>query len=107
MGLELRADGQTCIVPDAFLLFSSRSDIRRLSLETSYNNQPIPIQGVQKAMAIDFDISDNRIYWTDGESQVNMTVDFQSLSWNAIPSTNYERFVVITNYGNKNEFLRI
>ncbi|RUS74219.1 hypothetical protein EGW08_018025 [Elysia chlorotica] len=69
MGLELRADGKTCIVPDAFLLFSSRSDIRRLSLETSYNNQPIPIQGVQKAMAIDFDISDNRIYWTDGELQ--------------------------------------
>ncbi|GFR86359.1 low-density lipoprotein receptor-related protein 6 [Elysia marginata] len=69
MGLELRADGQTCIVPDAFLLFSSRSDIHRLSLETSYNNQPIPIQGVQKAMAIDFDISDNRIYWTDGELQ--------------------------------------
>ncbi|GFO50674.1 low-density lipoprotein receptor-related protein 6 [Plakobranchus ocellatus] len=69
MGLELRADAQTCIVPDAFLLFSSRSEIRRLSLETNYNNQLIPIQGVKKAMAIDFDISDNRIYWADGELQ--------------------------------------
>ncbi|XP_005110515.1 low-density lipoprotein receptor-related protein 6 isoform X2 [Aplysia californica] len=69
MGLELRADGQTCIVPEAFLLFSSRSDIRRISLETNQNNQAIPIQGVQKAMAIDFDITDNRIYWTDVELQ--------------------------------------
>ena len=70
MGLELMADGQTCIVPEAFLLFSSRSDIRRISLENNQNSQAIPIQGVQKAMAIDFDLNDHRIYWTDVELRV-------------------------------------
>ena len=70
MGLELRSDGETCIVPEAFLLFSSHSDIRRISLENNQNNQAIPIQGVQKAMAIDFDITDQRIYWTDVELKV-------------------------------------
>ncbi|BFZ05153.1 hypothetical protein BsWGS_08192 [Bradybaena similaris] len=69
MGLELRADSSTCIMPEVFLLFSSQSDIRRVSLETNQNNQAIPIQGIQKAMAIDFDISDSRIYWTDIELQ--------------------------------------
>lgn len=79
MGLELQADGRTCIVPEAFLLFSSRSDIRRVSLETNQNNQAIPIQGIQKAMAIDFDISDSRIYWTDVELQVMKVHVFNSV----------------------------
>ncbi|XP_048242332.1 low-density lipoprotein receptor-related protein 6-like isoform X1 [Haliotis rufescens] len=66
MGLELVSTGKICIVPEAFLLYSKSSDIIRISLETNRNNQPIPLQGVKKALAIDFDISDNRIYWTDG-----------------------------------------
>lgn len=69
IGLELRADGHTCIVPEAFLLFSSLSDICRVSLETNQNNQVIPISGVQKPTSIDFDISDSRIYWTDVKLQ--------------------------------------
>ncbi|ESP02557.1 hypothetical protein LOTGIDRAFT_171958 [Lottia gigantea] len=65
MGLELISNGRTCIVPDAFLLFTIKDDIKRISLEVNHNIQPIPIQGVRDAMSIDFDINDNRIYWTD------------------------------------------
>ncbi|XP_013065627.2 low-density lipoprotein receptor-related protein 6-like [Biomphalaria glabrata] len=69
MGLELTYDGHTCIVPVAFLLFSGQSDIHRVSLLTNQQSQVIPIPGAQKATAIDFDISDGRIYWTDVELQ--------------------------------------
>ena len=30
----------------------------------------IPIKGVREALAIDFDINDDRIYWTDVELKV-------------------------------------
>ncbi|CAH1258892.1 LRP6 [Branchiostoma lanceolatum] len=65
MGLELITDMRTCIVPEAFLLFSRRADIRRISLETNNNDVVIPLPGVKEASALDFDINDNRIYWTD------------------------------------------
>uniref|UniRef100_A0A4W3J291 Low-density lipoprotein receptor-related protein n=1 Tax=Callorhinchus milii TaxID=7868 RepID=A0A4W3J291_CALMI len=65
MGLELIRDMKTCIVPEAFLLFSSRADIRRISLETNNNDVAIPLTGVKEASALDFEVSDNRIYWTD------------------------------------------
>lgn len=65
IGLELIADMRTCIVPEAFLLFSRHTDIRRISLETNSNNVAIPLTGVKEASALDFDVTDNRIYWTD------------------------------------------
>uniref|UniRef100_A0A3Q2PC38 Low density lipoprotein receptor-related protein 6 n=1 Tax=Fundulus heteroclitus TaxID=8078 RepID=A0A3Q2PC38_FUNHE len=51
--------------PAAFLLFSRHTDIRRISLETNNNNVAIPLTGVKEASALDFDVTDNRIYWTD------------------------------------------
>ncbi|XP_054246287.1 low-density lipoprotein receptor-related protein 5 [Indicator indicator] len=65
MGLELLTDMKTCIVPEAFLVFTSRAAIHRISLETSNNDVAIPLTGVKEASALDFDVSDNRIYWTD------------------------------------------
>ncbi|XP_006822699.1 LOW QUALITY PROTEIN: low-density lipoprotein receptor-related protein 6-like [Saccoglossus kowalevskii] len=65
IGLELLQDQKTCIVPEAFLLFSRRADIRRISLETNNNDVVIPLAGVKEAAALDFDINDNRIYWSD------------------------------------------
>ncbi|KAK6472816.1 low-density lipoprotein receptor-related protein 5-like [Huso huso] len=65
MGLELLGDMKTCIVPEAFLLFTSRADIRRISLGTHNNDVAIPLPGVKEASALDFEVSDNRIYWTD------------------------------------------
>ncbi|KAG8563697.1 hypothetical protein GDO81_016176 [Engystomops pustulosus] len=65
MGLELLSDMKTCIIPEAFLVFTSRAAIHRISLETNNNNVAIPLTGVKDASALDFDVSDNRIYWTD------------------------------------------
>lgn len=65
MGLELLSDLRTCVVPEAFLLFSNRADIRSISLGTNSNDVPIPLTGVKEATALDFDVLENRIYWTD------------------------------------------
>lgn len=74
IGLELIADMRTCIVPEAFLLFSRHTDIRRISLETNNNNVAIPLTGVKEASALDFDVTDNRIYWTDITLKVGVRV---------------------------------
>ncbi len=47
-----------------------RADIRRISIETNHNDVVIPLSGVKDAIALDFDINDNRIYWTDVKLQV-------------------------------------
>jgi low density lipoprotein receptor-related protein 5/6 len=70
MGLELSGNSQTCIVPEAFLIYSGQQNIKRLSLEANHRIRPIPIQGIKEALAIDFDISDTRIYWTDASLKV-------------------------------------
>ncbi|XP_031420163.1 low-density lipoprotein receptor-related protein 5 isoform X2 [Clupea harengus] len=65
MGLELLSDLRTCVVPEAFLLFTNRADIRSISLGTNSHDVAIPLTGVKEASALDFDVLENRIYWTD------------------------------------------
>ncbi|XP_070568538.1 low-density lipoprotein receptor-related protein 6-like isoform X1 [Ptychodera flava] len=65
IGLELIQDQKTCIVPEAFLLLSMGNSIRRISLEANNNDVVIPPSGVKSTFALDFDINDNRIYWSD------------------------------------------
>ncbi|XP_034272652.1 low-density lipoprotein receptor-related protein 5 [Pantherophis guttatus] len=65
IGLELLSDMRTCIIPEAFLVFTSRAAVHRISLGASNNDVAIPLTGVKEASALDFDVSDNRIYWTD------------------------------------------
>ena len=51
-------------VPEAFLLFSNADDIRRISLETN-NGDVIPLDDIKEANALDFNVHDMQIYWTD------------------------------------------
>ncbi|KAK7873393.1 hypothetical protein R5R35_000192 [Gryllus longicercus] len=72
MGYELTADEKTCVIPEAFLLYARRENIGRISIENSKNDATIPVSGVKDASALDFDINDNRIYWTDVRLKVIM-----------------------------------
>ncbi|XP_069679259.1 low-density lipoprotein receptor-related protein 6 [Periplaneta americana] len=65
IGYELAANERTCVVPEAFLLFARKENIGRISIENGNNDAIIPVTGVKDASALDFDINDNRIYWTD------------------------------------------
>ena len=71
MGQELLGDGQTCITPEAFLLYTRGHDIRRISLETTTNNDVlVPVRGVSAPAALELDVSEGRIYWTDLDTKV-------------------------------------
>jgi len=63
-------DGYSCVIPEAFLLYLQRDDIRRISLEASLNDAAIPLDGVSNARGLDFDSTDSRIYWTDIDLKV-------------------------------------
>ncbi|KAK0099194.1 hypothetical protein PV326_000031 [Microctonus aethiopoides] len=65
IGYELKKDQKTCVIPDAFLLFSRKDNIGRISIENPNNDNIIPVTGVKDASALDFDITRNHIYWTD------------------------------------------
>lgn len=50
-----------------------RDNIRSISLGTNSNDVAIPLNGVKEASALDFDVSERRIYWTDIQAKVGWT----------------------------------
>ncbi|XP_054930309.1 low-density lipoprotein receptor-related protein 4 isoform X3 [Dermacentor andersoni] len=66
-GLDLQADGLTCIEkPDSFLLFAHRGDIRRLCLNcTDDVDVTIPLRSAISAIDLDWDATTDMIFWTD------------------------------------------
>jgi len=67
-GHELAQDNSSCLIPEAFLLYTRRDDIRRISIERETGEDIlIPLKGVAEASALDYDRRDGRIYWSDVE----------------------------------------
>lgn len=60
------------LLTDVFCRFL-RDSIRSISLGTHGNDVAIPLTGVKEASALDFDVSERRIYWTDIQAKVNRT----------------------------------
>lgn len=53
-------------MPSVYLLFASRGSIRRISLDShDYTDVYIPLPDVHNAVALDFDIQESKIYYTD------------------------------------------
>lgn len=68
---ELQKDKKTCVIPEAFILFSKQDSIGRISMEFNEENHNdyIPFRDVKDAHYLDIDITDRRIYWTDQKSK--------------------------------------
>ncbi|KAL3843281.1 hypothetical protein ACJMK2_021223 [Sinanodonta woodiana] len=66
-GLHLKEDKKTCIENiDVFLLFTTRSDVRRITLNSpDQSDVVIPLSNIESTMAVDFDSTNDMIYWTD------------------------------------------
>ena len=65
-GEELHQDNFSCFTPQAFLIFTRRDDIKRISIETENSREMlIPVRGVSEASGVDYDRADGRIYWSD------------------------------------------
>ena len=49
-----------------FLMFARRTDIRVISFDTAiHSNVILPLNGLRSAIALDFDINQNQVFWSD------------------------------------------
>lgn len=66
-GLDLREDMKTCVrTIESFLLFTTRSDVRRITLGTpDQSDVVIPLSNTVSTMSVDFDDTTDTIFWTD------------------------------------------
>ena len=54
--------------PVHFLLLAREEDLRHISLDTpDLTDVVLPVSGIKHAVAIDFDLVDKLIYWSDDE----------------------------------------
>ena len=58
-------------------------------METNNNNVAIPLTGVKEASALDFDVTDNRIYWTDISLKVSQRIGILKLRTNGESFKNF------------------
>lgn len=61
-GYELSEDGVSCVIPEAFLLYTQERHLGRLSLraENNRNQYVLPLDQVGNTSALDIDTSDGR-----------------------------------------------
>ncbi|XP_067654975.1 low-density lipoprotein receptor-related protein 4-like [Haliotis asinina] len=71
-GLQLQADRKKCSKNiDSFLLFSTQSDIRRVTLDTpDLTDVVIPLSGISRAVGVEWDSETDSIFWSDVGSDV-------------------------------------
>ena len=70
--MRLQVDNRTCVIPDAYLLYSRHDDIRRVSLGDSViaNDEFVVETGTRSVSAIDCLVTDSRVFWTDSSEKV-------------------------------------
>ncbi|XP_060530301.1 low-density lipoprotein receptor-related protein 6 isoform X2 [Cylas formicarius] len=69
---ELARDLTGCVKPDAFLLYTKREGIGKISIENEPLENSLHIAGVKEASSIDFDTNSMRIYWSDSKLRTIM-----------------------------------
>ncbi|XP_039278794.1 low-density lipoprotein receptor-related protein 6 [Nilaparvata lugens] len=67
IGHELLADQHNCVVPEAFLVFARKDRIGQISIENSHNDPVTIVTAVKDAIALDFDVNNKMVYWTDNK----------------------------------------
>ena len=71
--MKLQLDNKTCVIPDAYLLYSRYDDIRRVSLGDGViaADELVAETGTRSASAIDCFVAGSRVFWTDSSEKVN------------------------------------
>ena len=67
------------------LIYSRRSEIRAMSLTADHMDRMIPVVGLRNAIGLDFDFSEERLYWTD--------VTDDSISKISVDGSKYEKII--------------
>lgn len=79
---NLGADGESCVVSrDDYLIYTTESTVRSLRLDPDDHALPFPVVNVPRtSVALDFDIVDRRIYFTQSSGAGSSKISYISLS---------------------------
>ncbi|XP_048481077.1 low-density lipoprotein receptor-related protein 6 [Plutella xylostella] len=67
LGLELISDRKTCVEPEAFLVYSRKNVIGRISIENENNDGILPLKELKEVSALAVHVSGTNIYWSDSK----------------------------------------
>lgn len=79
---DLAADGENCVVSrDDYLIYTTESTVRSLRLDPEDHAVPFPVVNVPRtSVALDFDLTDNRIYFTQSTGAGASKISYISIS---------------------------
>ena len=79
---NLAADEENCVVSrDDYLIYTTESTVRSLRLDPEDHAMPFPVVNVPRtSVALDFDLTDNRIYFTQSSGAGASKISYISLS---------------------------
>lgn len=79
---NLGADGESCVVSrDDYLIYTTESTVRSLRLDPEDHALPFPVVNVPRtSVALDFDLTDRRIYFTQSTAAGASKISYISLS---------------------------
>ncbi|XP_068628110.1 low-density lipoprotein receptor-related protein 6 [Battus philenor] len=69
LGLELRDDRKTCVESDAFLVYSRKNLIGRISIENGNNDAVQPVKELKEVSALAVHVSGGKLYWSDSKTK--------------------------------------
>ncbi|XP_072942283.1 low-density lipoprotein receptor-related protein 6 [Epargyreus clarus] len=85
LGLELGNDKKTCVEPEAFLIYSRKNVIGRISIENENNDAILPIKDLKEVSALAVHVSGSKLYWSDSK--------MKSINRCSIDGSNTERIL--------------
>ena len=79
---NLAADNENCVVSrDDYLIYTTESTVRSLRLDPDDHGLPFPVVNVPRtSVALDFDLTDRRIYFTQSSGAGSSKISYISLS---------------------------
>ncbi|KAM7407483.1 hypothetical protein PAMA_003284 [Pampus argenteus] len=79
---NLAADNESCVVSrDDYLIYTTESTVRSLRLDPEDHALPFPVVNVPRtSVALDFDLTDRRIYFTQSSGAGSSKISYISLS---------------------------
>ncbi|XP_037297388.1 LOW QUALITY PROTEIN: low-density lipoprotein receptor-related protein 6-like [Manduca sexta] len=83
--LELGSDRKTCVEPEAFLVYSRKNVIGRISIENENNDAVLPIKELKEVSALAVHVSGAKLYWSDSK--------MKTISRCSIDGTNVEKIL--------------
>ncbi|XP_068671663.1 low-density lipoprotein receptor-related protein 6-like [Montipora foliosa] len=75
----LDTDNRTCEAPSVFMLFSTKTNIRRILIDSVDNLEVVlPVRDLENVVSIDYDINSHLVFWIDGGTNKSIKCAYQN-----------------------------